>query len=76
MPDEARPEEQEQYELVFKNGALGNLKELAKVFGIPETELRQVVRKAIALLNLTKDAKTLVMEDKKGDRFKIDVKSL
>ena len=33
----------EQYELIFKNGALANLKSLAKNFGVPENDLRQVV---------------------------------
>ena len=68
--------EQEQYELVFKNGALANLKDLAKIFSIPEDDLRQVVSKAISLLSITKNAKTLILEDKNGERFKIDIGKL
>lgn len=77
MSDEVKqPTEEEQYELVFKNGALANLKSLAKTFNIPEDNLRQVVSKAIALLSLTKNAKSLILEDSNGERFKVDVKSL
>lgn len=38
MADEVKTpaEEQEQYELIFRNGALANLKDLARTFGIPD----------------------------------------
>ena len=67
---------QEQYEIIFKNGALANLKQLAKSFGVPENELKQVVSKGVNLLTLVKDAKSLVFEDKNGNRFFVDVKKL
>ncbi|TSC76371.1 MAG: hypothetical protein G01um101429_1165 [Parcubacteria group bacterium Gr01-1014_29] len=66
----------EQYELIFRNGALTNLKELARRFNIPENDLKQIVNKSIKLLTLTKDAKSLILEDKNGDRFRIDVGNL
>lgn len=72
-PPQAEPE---QYELVFKNGALANLKSLAKTFKIPEDDLRLVVSKAISLLSLTKDAKTLTLENKNGERFRVDLEKL
>ena len=72
----ATPTTQEQYEIIFKNGALLNLKQLAKAFGVAENELKQVVSKGINLLTLVKDAKSLVLEDKNGNRFFIDVKKL
>ena len=78
MPDldNNNNQQEEQFELIFRNGALANLKDLAKVFNVPENDLRQVVNKGIRLLTLTKDAKGLVLEDKNGDRFKVDIEKL
>lgn len=64
------------YELVFKNGALANLKNLAATFGVPEDDLRQVVSKSIKLLTLVKDAKALTFENQNGERFSVDIRRL
>jgi hypothetical protein len=65
-----------QYELIFKNGALTNLKSLALTFGLPEDDLKQVVSKSIKLLSVVKDAKILTFENQNGERFNVDVKRL
>lgn len=67
---------EEQYELVFKNGALANLKSLAKRFNVPENDLKQVVSKGIKLLGIVKDAKQLTLEDRNGERFIVDIEKL
>lgn len=75
VPEMPIPEE-ENLEVVFRNGALANLKEMAKVFAIPETELSKVVSKSTRLLNIVKAAKNVSFEDQNGNRFNIDVKQL
>lgn len=67
---------EEKYELIFKNGALANLKSLASRFGISEDDLKLVVSKSIRLLTLTKDAKSLILENKNGEKFIIDINTL
>lgn len=67
---------QEELELVIRNNALQNLKSLAKQFDVPETELKEIVAKAIKLLSITKDSKFLIMEDKEGNRYKIDINNI
>ena len=69
-------EDKEKYELVFQNGALKNLKELAIAFGVPEDDLGKVVNKGIQMLKLTKDSKYFIFEDKNGNRFKVDINKL
>ena len=68
--------EEEKYELVFQNGALKNLKELAIAFNVPETDLGKLVNKGIQMLKLTKDSKYFIFEDKNGNRFKVDISKL
>lgn len=70
------PPVEEKYELIFKNGALANLKELAGILNVPQDDLKQVVSKSINLLNLAKNAKTLVLEDHNGNRYYIDLKKI
>ena len=78
MPEEDKnnKEQDEQYELVFKNGALANLKELARAFGVPENDLGQVVNKGIQLLKITKNSKIIFFEDQNGSRYKVDLSKL
>lgn len=66
------------YELVFTNGALINLKKLAADFNVPETDLRQVINKGIRILTLIKsvDTKTIIFENKKGERYTLDADKL
>lgn len=74
---EAKEEAQEEtFELIFRNGALANLKEMAKIFNIPETELSKVVSKSTRLLNLVKNAKRVSFEDEKGIKYYIDLNLL
>jgi len=77
MADEtSTPPQEEQYELVFRNGALANLKSLATKLGVPESDLKQIVNKGIKLLTIVKDAKSLTLEDQNGDRYRIDIAKL
>lgn len=66
----------EEYELIFTNGALANLKKLACDFGVPEDDLKQVVNKGIHLLTITKDSKFIIFENKEGEKYKIDMSKL
>ena len=67
---------EEKYELVFQNGALENLKELATIFNVPENDLGKLVNKGIQILKLTKDKKFFIFEDKDGNRFRVDIGKL
>ncbi|MFH1047237.1 MAG: hypothetical protein V1738_02940 [Patescibacteria group bacterium] len=67
---------EETYEIVFRNGALKNLKSVAKDLGVPESDLKQVVNKSINLLTLVKSGKFLFLEDDKGNRFRVDLNRL
>lgn len=69
----------EEFEIIFKNGALENLTRLADQFDSSENDgLRLVVAKAIRLLTYVKDAKEgkVFFKDKKGDTFNIDIDTL
>lgn len=68
--------QEEQFEVVFKNGALKNLKELATLFGVPETELSKIVSKSTRLLTIVKNAKKVSFEDESGNRYYVDVRAL
>ena len=72
----AAPAAEETYELVFRNGALKNLKALASGLGIAETDLKQVVNKAISALTLIKNGNFTIVEDEKGNRFRMDLNRL
>lgn len=78
MPEEKdkKSEDLEQYEVTFRNGALVNLKKLARDLDVPESDLREVVNKSINLLTLAKNANIVVIENQKGDRYRIDLKKL
>lgn len=67
-----------QYELIFKNGALANLKRLAAQFNVPESDLRQVINKGIQMLSLIKslDTKNVILETKKGEKFVLDAEKI
>lgn len=70
--------EEETYELLFRNGALANLKKLAGRFNVPEDNLKEIVNKAIKLLTAvdSTNPKQVIIESKNGDRFTIDAKDL
>ncbi len=67
-------ENQEEYVLTFKNGALVKLKELAQKLGISEDNLDQVVSKGLKILELPEDDK--IMFKKGSDTYIIDIKRL
>lgn len=80
-PEEKEPKTpvaEEKYELIFRNGALANLKKLAGNFGVPEENLKEVVNKGIKVLTLIKsvDAQRIIFETKKGEKFIIDVEKI
>lgn len=79
MPlEETKNSNQEPYELTFTNGALANLKKIAGEFKVPENDLKQVVNKGIQVLSLIKSVgtKTVTFENKKGERYTLDVDNL
>jgi len=73
--DKKNQDPEAKYELIFRNGALANLKKLAKSFSVPEENLKEVVNKGIKILSLiiSIDAKTIILETKKGEKFIVDV---
>ncbi|GEM_PF-3665227 len=68
------PEPQEQFQLIFKNGALTNLKKLAGALHIPEDNLGEAVNKSIKILSIIKNvrAKTITLETEDKQRFVIE----
>lgn len=69
-------EAEEQFEVSFRNGALANLKTLAKAYSVSEDELGDLINKGIKVLGWIKNAKEVSFEDAGGDRFKFDPKNL
>jgi hypothetical protein len=71
-------DDEEKYELIFRNGALANLKKLANNLGVPEENLKEVVNKGIKVLTLIKsvDTKTIILETKQGEKFTLDVEKI
>lgn len=67
---------EEQFELVFRNGALSNLKSLARNFDVPEDNLKEIVNKAVKLLTFVKDSDSILFKDASGTHFRVDVKKL
>ena len=80
MPDDQIPnnplpvQNNHEFTVIFKNGALIKLKELAVALEIPEHNLGDVVLKGLKVLGLAKNGQ-IIIEDKK-DRMEIDVKKL
>lgn len=60
------------YTVIFSNGALEKLNELASNFGLTPIE---IISKGIKLVDIAKDNKVL-REDPDGKRYSIDVKEL
>ena len=76
--DEDKKKLEEQFQLIFKNGALANLKNLAVKLSVSEDNLGEVVNKSIKLLSTIKnvDTKTLTLETSDGKRYIIDTNTL
>ena len=71
-PEIKKPQPKEEtFELIFKNGALANLKKLAERLGISEDDLAQAVNKSIKLLSTIKsvDTQTITLETKDKKRY-------
>lgn len=64
----------EEYTITFKNEALEKLKEYARDLGIPETELGEVVTKALKLLDLSREGKLIL--EKFNAQFEVDPKKI
>ncbi len=73
-----KTDKEEQFELIFKNGALANLKKLAGRLGVAEDNLGEAVNKSIKLLSTVKnvDTETLTLETKDKKRYVLDVNNL
>ncbi|MBI2039091.1 MAG: hypothetical protein HYT22_02345 [Candidatus Niyogibacteria bacterium] len=73
MVDETNPQE-DQFELIFKNGALANLKKLAGKLNISEENLGEAVNKSIKILSIIKNVrtKTITLETEDKQRFVLD----
>lgn len=68
----------EEFELIFKNGALANLKNLAGQLNVSEDNLGEVVNKGIRLLSIIKNVgtKTITLEAKDKSRFVLDAERI
>ena len=65
----------DEFKIVFRGKGLDELKDLAKSYNIPEQNLGDVVVKAIKLLKITKDNKSVSFSE--GDRqITVDTKNL
>ena len=68
----------EKLEIILTNGSLTQVKELAEYYGIPNTELKTVIVKALqVLVEIKKSGNTYaIIEDLNGDREKVDLKNI
>lgn len=71
-------EEEEKFELIFKNGALANLKNLAIKLNVSPDNLGEAVNKSIKLLSIVKnvDTETLTLETKDKKRYILNIDTL
>lgn len=65
---------QESYEITFRNGALKKLKDLAKRLDVPEDNLAQVLTKGMKVIELAEDNKITIRSG--GDNYIIDLKKI
>ena len=65
----------EEYKIVFKGKGLEELKDLARAYDVPEDDLGKVVIKAMRLLKITKEKKSVSFKDG-GQEFTLDTKRL
>lgn len=72
--DERINEQEESYEITFRNGALKKLKSLAKRLDIPEDNLAEVLSRGIKVMELAEDNKLTVKSG--GDTYIIDLKKI
>lgn len=70
--------EQDRLEVVFTNGALSKIKEIAAFLSIPDTDLNSVIVKGIQVLSEAKNSGNtfIVIEKKDGKREKLDLLSI
>lgn len=64
----------ETYEITFRNGALKKLKALAKKLDIPEDNLAEVLSRGMKVLELSEDNKVTVKSG--GDTYIVDLKKI
>jgi hypothetical protein len=74
MADETSTNQQDEYTITFKNGALVKIKQLAHKFNIPEDNLDDVIQKGLKALELSDDDK--LEFNKGGTKYFIDIKNL
>lgn len=72
--DECVNEQEDTYEITFRNGALKKLKALAKRLDIPEDNLAEVLSRGIKIMELAEDNKLTVKSG--GDTYIIDLKKI
>ena len=68
-------ENNQEYKIVFKGRGLEELKELAKSYNISQDDLGQVVVKAIKLLRITKEKKSVTFQEG-NQEFTVNTKKL
>ena len=70
--EKTKPQEEE-FTVVFKNGALQQLKRLAKDLNVSEDRLGDVIRKSMNVIDMAKDGSTVTI--KKGkEEYAIDLR--
>lgn len=69
-----KPDEEDTYEITFRNGALKKLKDLAKRLDIPDDNLAEVLARGIKVMELAEDNKLSVKSG--GDTYIIDLKKI
>jgi len=72
--EERSNEQEETYEITFRNGALKKLKSLAKRMDISEDNLAEVLSRGIKVMELAEDNKLTVKSG--GDTYIIDLKKI
>ena len=72
--EERSNEQNETYEITFRNGALKKLKELAKRLDVDEDNLAEVLSKGMKVIELAEDNKVTVKNS--GDIYIVDLKKI
>ncbi|HVI69754.1 MAG TPA: hypothetical protein VM581_04845 [Magnetospirillaceae bacterium] len=72
--DERINEQEETYEITFRNGALKRLKAIAEKLDISEDNLAEVLAKGMKVMQLAEDNKVTVKSG--GETYVIDLKKI
>jgi hypothetical protein len=72
--DEKINNQEDTYEITFRNGALKKLRDLAKRLDVPEDNLAEVLTKGMKVIELAEDNKITIKSG--GDNYIIDLKKI